>query len=96
MAAVLRHWPRILITLLPVVLMLAYLGSAAGRPALDSLDFFIADVRLRLTTPGRLDPRIVIVDIDEASLHVAGQWPWGRDKLAKMTTELMVRQQAAA
>lgn len=95
MTAMLRHWPRILITLVPVVLMLMHLGSTARRPVLDGLDLFIADGRLRLTLPGRLDPRIVIVDIDDASLQAVGQWPWGRDKLATLTTELMVRQKAA-
>lgn len=95
MTAVLRHWPRILITLVPVVLMLVHIGSTTGRPVLDGLDLFMADWRLRLTLPGRLDPRIVIVDIDDASLQAVGQWPWGRDKLATLTTELMVRQKAS-
>ena len=95
MSAVLMHWPRILITLLPVVLMLIHIGTAERRPALDGLDLSIADWRTRLTLPGRLDPRIVIVDIDDASLQAGGQWPWGRDKLAALTNELMVRQKAA-
>ena len=69
MSAMLRHWPRILITLVPVVLMLVNLGSTVRRPVLDGLDLFIADARLRLTLPGRLDPRIVIVDIDDARLQ---------------------------
>lgn len=49
MSALLRHWPRILITLLPVVLMLGHLAGTAHRPVLDGLDLFIADVRLRLS-----------------------------------------------
>ncbi|RYE76094.1 MAG: adenylate/guanylate cyclase domain-containing protein, partial [Oxalobacteraceae bacterium] len=60
----------------------------------DRLDHFIYDVRLRSTMPRTLDPRIVIVDIDDVSLQQLGQWPWGRDKLALLTTEIMVRQQA--
>ena len=31
---------------------------------------------------------VVIVDIDEASLARIGQWPWSRDKLAKMVDNL--------
>ncbi len=31
---------------------------------------------------------VVIVDIDEASLAHIGQWPWSRDKLAKMVDNL--------
>ena len=34
-----------------------------------------------------LEP-VVIVDIDEASLARIGQWPWSRDKLAKMVDNL--------
>lgn len=95
MSAVLRHWPRIVITLVPVVLMLLHVSTTERRPALDGLDLSIADWRTRLTLPGRLDPHVVIVDIDDASLQAVGQWPWGRDKLAALTTELMDRQKAA-
>lgn len=95
MSAVLRHWPRIVITLVPVVLMLLYVGGTSRRPMIDGLDHAIYDWRTRLTLPERHDPRIVIVDIDDASLRFVGQWPWSRDKLARMTTELMVRQKAA-
>src|SRR5262245_16669780 len=95
MAALLRHWPRILITLVPVVLMLVYVGAASHRPLLDGLDASIYYWRLRLSAQERFDPRIVIVDVDDASLQTAGQWPWARDKLARLTTELMERQKAA-
>lgn len=37
---------------------------------------------------GRIDKRIVIVDIDEKSLSEIGRWPWGRDHVAKMVDEL--------
>src|SRR5262249_20370826 len=64
-------------------------------PFLDALDYFIYDTRLQATMPRTLDPRIVIVDIDDASLHRMGQWPWRRDQLARLTTEVIDRQQAA-
>ncbi|MGR4868639.1 CHASE2 domain-containing protein [Variovorax sp. LARHSF232] len=95
MAALLRRWPRILITLLPVALLVWHAIVVERRPATDGLDFNIYDWRLRLTMPERFDPRIVIVDIDDESLQAVGQWPWGRDKLARLTTELMERQKAA-
>ena len=95
MSAVLRHWPRILITLLPVVLMVLYVGATTRRPVLDALDYSIYDWRLRLTVPNGFDSRIVVVDIDDTSLQAVGQWPWGRDKIARLTQELMVRQEAA-
>ncbi|HYP82877.1 adenylate/guanylate cyclase domain-containing protein [Variovorax sp.] len=95
MAARLRLWPRILVTLLPVALMLLQAISGAHRSMVESLDYSIYDWRLRATLAQRSDPRIVIVDVDDASLQRVGQWPWSRDKLAQLTHELMERQQAA-
>lgn len=95
MNALRRHWPRIVITLLPVLLALAHATGTWRLSALDRLDHLIYDVRLRATMPGTLDPRIVIVDVDDASLARQGQWPWARDKLARLTRELMGRQQVA-
>lgn len=94
MSVLRRHGARIAITLLPVVLALVHVFGAWQLPFLDRLDRFIYDVRLRATLPGTLDPRIVIVDIDDISLQQLGQWPWGRDQLARLTTEIMERQQA--
>ncbi|MDM0019959.1 CHASE2 domain-containing protein [Variovorax saccharolyticus] len=94
MKALRRHGARIAITLLPVLLALAHVLGAWQLPFLERLDRFIYDVRLRATLPGTLDPRIVIVDIDDTSLQRLGQWPWGRDQLARLTTEIMERQQA--
>ncbi|QGW84724.1 CHASE2 domain-containing protein [Variovorax paradoxus] len=95
MNALRRHWPRIVITLLPVLLALAHATGAWRLSVLDHLDHLIYDTRLRATMPGTLDPRIVIVDVDDASLARQGQWPWARDKLARLTRELTGRQQAA-
>jgi adenylate cyclase len=95
MNALRRHWPRIVITLLPVLLALAHATGAWRLSALDRLDHLIYDTRLRATMPGTLDPRIVIVDVDDASLARQGQWPWARDKLARLTEELTGRQQVA-
>ena len=57
-----------------------------------------AMVRARLLTPTP-DPRIVIVDIDEAALarmsHEFGRWPWPRDTLATVLAHIE-RQQPAA
>ncbi len=84
-----KHLVRIALGLLVV---LAFLGHAAykyeGRrprtfeiPLVDRLEAILYDVRLRLTMPGKDDPRIVIVDIDEDSLQEEGRWPWRRDRL---------------
>ena len=62
---------------------------------LHRLDNIIYDARLRATMLETLDERIVIVDIDEKSLAEVGRWPWGRDRLAALVDELLVRQQVA-
>jgi len=95
MNALRRHWPRIAITLLPVLLALAHATGAWQLTALDRLDNLIYDIRLRATMPGTLDSRVVIVDVDDASLARQGQWPWARDTIARLTTELLTRQQVA-
>ncbi|HSW13098.1 MAG TPA: adenylate/guanylate cyclase domain-containing protein [Solimonas sp.] len=55
---------------------------------LDRIEHFTYDSRLQLTLPGGIDPNVVIVDIDEKSLASEGQWPWPRDKLAKLINNL--------
>ena len=96
-----RHAARIVLTLLPVVLALLGAVGVWQLPAVERLDNFIYDARLRASTtnapnvPNTPDPRIVIVDIDDASLQQFGHWPWSRDKLARLSTELLERQQAA-
>ncbi|WP_218509610.1 CHASE2 domain-containing protein [Variovorax sp. dw_308] len=95
MAALLKHWQRILITLVPVALVLTHAVLMPRRPFIDSLDSFVYDWRLRATMPQTLDPRIVIVDIDDASIQAIGQWPWSRNQLARLTHEIVDRQQAA-
>ena len=65
------------------------------QPALEQLDLWWYDVRWSLQAPKSLDPRIVIVDIDESSLNQIGHWPWGRDRLAALVEELVDRQGAA-
>ena len=37
---------------------------------------------------------IVIVDIDDDSLHAIGAWPWPRDKMAEITDQLINRYEA--
>ena len=94
MSALRRHWARIAVTLLPVLLALAHATGLWHAGMLERLDHLIYDVRLRATMPGTFDPRIVIVDVDDASLARQGQWPWPRDKVARLASELLSHQQA--
>ena len=80
-----------------LALVACLLADAAGWievPALNQLERWAYDARVRLFLPRARDPRIVIVDIDERSLGAEGHWPWGRDKLALMLHQLFARYHA--
>jgi len=55
---------------------------------LTTIENLTYDNRLRLAASKTADPRIVIVDIDEKSMAAEGQFPWPRDKLGRLVTEL--------
>jgi len=85
-----RHIVRIALGL---ALMLVFVGHVAefyNIGLITRLDNIIYDARLTLTMPGGVDPRIVILDIDERSLdnRALGHWPWSRDKLATLVNKL--------
>jgi adenylate cyclase len=94
-AVLARHWTRIAVTLIPLLIALVHASGALPLGMLQRLDDVLYDVRLRATMPRTLDDRIVILDIDEKSLAEVGRWPWGRNRLAELTDELFDRQQAA-
>ena len=63
----------------------------AGTPrfeVVDRVENYLYDVRVRLTMPGTVDDRIVIIDIDETSQAELGQWPWPRNTLADIVDRL--------
>jgi len=87
---------RAIRTLAGLFIALIFVGQAGHWleiSFIERLDGIIYDARLRLTAPGGVDPRIVIVDIDEQSLREReaggeGRWPWPRDRLALLTNRL--------
>ncbi len=95
MGSLSRHWSRIAVTLIPLVFALLHASGALTIGVFQRLDDIIYDARLRATMPGTLDNRIVIVDIDEKSLAEVGRWPWGRNKVAQLTDQLLGNYQAA-
>ncbi len=83
-----RVWIRILISL---VLFLPFFFNLRGNwpiPAFQHLENLAYDLRVRITMPGTVDDRIVIVDLDERSIVELGQWPWPRSLLAELVTRL--------
>ena len=83
-----KHLVRIALGL---VVVLAFVGHAAQYyeiPFIKRFENIVYDARLRLTMANTVDPRIVIIDIDEKSLAMEGRWPWPRDKLGTMLDQL--------
>ncbi|MFT5136086.1 MAG: adenylate cyclase [Arenicella sp.] len=81
---------RILIGLALTTLFLAWERNKIEIPIIDRLELMSYDARLDATIPEpEVDPRVVIIDIDERSLVEQGHWPWNRLKLAKLVTTLI-------
>jgi adenylate cyclase len=95
MEVLIRHWPRILVTLIPLIIALLHAANLMPIGVLQRLDDIIYDTRLRATMPKTQDERVVIIDIDEKSLAEVGRWPWGRNKMAALVDELFERQKIA-
>ena len=95
MQALLKHWPRIAVTLIPLLIALLHASEALQLNVLQRFDDIIYDARLRATMPKSLDERVVIIDIDEKSLAEFGRWPWSRNNLAALLDELFDRHSIA-
>ena len=86
-----RHALRIGISLMMVVLLLLNAKGVFQLNFMERLENYTYDLRLLANMPGGVDPRIVIVDIDEKSLQEQGQWPWPRNRLAQLVDLLFDR-----
>ena len=83
-----RYLRRAFPSLLVLLAILLHTAERVDLPLVQRLENFAYDVRLRATAPGGIDSRVVIVDIDESSLRREGRWPWDRDKLAHLVSNL--------
>jgi adenylate cyclase len=85
-----QHLVRIALGLAVLVAFLGHAAKFYRIPFIDQLDRIVYDARLRLTLPGGVDDRIVILDIDEKSLATPelGRWPWGRHIVAGLVEKL--------
>ncbi len=76
------------LSLFTTVILVLHTGGIYPLRFLTEMEYKAYDARLRFTLPGGIDPRIVIIDIDENSLASQGGWPWPRHKLARLTDTL--------
>ena len=85
-----QHIVRIALGLLIVLVFVGHAAELYRIGLVTQLDNIIYDARLRFTMPGKVDDRIVILDIDEKSLAVPelGRWPWSRDDISALIDKL--------
>jgi adenylate cyclase len=83
-----RLMVRIAISALALALFALHIAASPRFEVIDRVENYLYDVRIRLTMPGTVDERIVIVDIDETSQAELGQWPWPRNTLADIIDRL--------
>ncbi len=84
-----KYLLQIVIGFLFTAVFIAWERNALSLPLLDRLELIAYDARLAATVPDKtIDPRVVIIDIDERSLVEEGHWPWNRVKLAQLVSTL--------
>jgi diguanylate cyclase (GGDEF)-like protein len=91
-----KKW-RAWVLAVSLALALAW-GLAAGRTVFGApaaLDNLFLDAFQRAFASGRPAHEVVVVDIDDASLAGAGQWPWPRYRIAALVQKIADRKAAA-
>ena len=84
-----KYFFQILIGFLFTSVFIAWERNVIEMTLLDRLELIAYDARLAATIPEHaIDPRVVIIDLDERSLVEEGHWPWNRVKLAQMIDTL--------
>jgi adenylate cyclase len=83
-----RLLTRIAISGISLVVFTMHVAGTPRFEIIDRVENYLYDVRIRLTMPGTVDDRIVIIDIDESSQLELGQWPWPRKTLATIIDHL--------
>jgi len=86
-----NKWLKIYRLLACVTITSVFILHTAGRlhvPTMQRMENIFYDLRLRTTVANTIDPRIVIVAINEESLAQEGRWPWSRDKMAYLVDML--------
>ncbi|WP_295994393.1 CHASE2 domain-containing protein [Rugamonas sp.] len=93
--SLLKYGARWALGLLMTAAAALYTLNFFPADAVAHLDTFLSDQRMRIAPP-LLDPRIVIVDIDEKSLTEIGRFPWSRNVMARLVSQLTTHYHAGA
>lgn len=74
---------------LPIALLITLLIAIFAAPSIQTFDNHINDKTWQwLANDQEKEQRIIIVDIDEASIAKYGAWPWPRNKLATLSQHI--------
>src|ERR1044071_8054825 len=88
--------PRQFLVVCGIVPVLVAGALALFRPSLlTPLEYRAYDVLVRSAGARPHSGNVVIVDVDEKSLSAVGQWPWRRDVIAALVTDLRDKGAAA-
>jgi len=79
---------RLVLSAIPLLFFVLHATGIVPLEFVQRIENYLYDVRVQWMMPGVVDPRVVIVDIDEASLAAEGQWPWPRRKIAALNDAL--------
>jgi adenylate cyclase len=90
-----KYGARWLLGLAFTAIAMLQVSGSIKADAVERMDTFFAGLRMRMTKPV-LDPKIVIVDIDEKSIAEIGHFPWNRKIVAKLVTQLTDHYDVAA
>lgn len=71
-----------------VLLIASHVAGLLPIPPMQRAEAWLYDAWLKRTAPSGRDDRVVILDIDEASLKSVGRWPWSRDKMTALVEQL--------
>lgn len=71
-----------------VAVLVSFVWMIVAPASLHQLDERTTDFLWRLTASDVPERRVVLVDIDDASLSRIGPWPWPRETLAQLTRKL--------
>ena len=75
-------------TVLLLFLLTLHTTGWVNISMISRLELWAYDLRLKANLDTKKSQQIIIVDIDEKSLGVEGQWPWSRDRLATLIDQL--------
>ena len=87
---------RFVISALVLFAFLIHVSGLQVSGILDRIENISYDARVLLTLKDTPDDKVVIVNLDERSIQAEGQWPWPRDLIGRMVTNLFETYQVRA